>query len=442
MVWCRVKTRCAGPLTNPTVRNAPQRRSVAAEQTIVILGGGFGGVYALQYLPRRLKVRTGLRILLIDRENYFLFSPLVHEVATGGVSRESVVTPLREILQPHPRAAFLHATIQGIDFQHQVVNTTAGEISYDYLVLALGAETNFYDLAGVAAHMLPLKSLNDAVAIKNHLITVFERASQAGDPRQRRELLTVVIVGGGSTGVELATELGELVHRDLRKTFPTLDFSEVRLLLLEGMDQILSVFHPSVQERAAAALRRHGIEIRPGARVQEATPDGLRLVGGEFIPARTVIWTAGVKPSGVALTPKPSRAREGRLDVLATLQMPQFPNVFAIGDIAFPRDQPSPPPMTAQVARAEARVCAANLLALIEGAPLKAFRYRSKGMFLSLGNMMAGAELKYIRFFGRLAWIAWRTFYIAMLFGWRNKAKVAIDWFFNLFSSRDISRIK
>lgn len=409
------------------------------QSTIVILGGGFGGVYTLRALARRLKHRDA-RIILIDRENYFLFSPLVHEVATGGVNRESVATPLRDITRRVRHAELLQAAVLSVDFAGRRVETSAGSVAYDTLVVALGAESNFYGVPGAGEHALPLKFLEDAVRIKNRILDIFEEANRRNTDAKRQPL-TVVIIGGGPTGVELAAELGELVHRDLKRALPALDFSRVRLVLVEGMDDILGGFHPKMRQRARTALERHHIEIRCSSPVAEITPAEVRLRDGSCIPATLTIWTAGVKPVAVRFNPEPPRVRGGRLDVLPTLQLARFPNVFAVGDIAFPQSQQLPPPMTAQVARAEAEIAARNIIALMEGRTPERFAYTPRGMLVSLGSMMAGAELKYFKFFGRAAWIIWRTFYITRVLGLRNRVKVAVDWFFNLFSSRDISRV-
>ncbi|WP_322793037.1 NAD(P)/FAD-dependent oxidoreductase, partial [Bellilinea sp.] len=255
---------------------------------VVIVGAGFGGLRA----ARRL-ARLPVRVTLIDRNNYHLFQPLLYQVATAGVSAADIAYPVRAVLRRQKNARFLLAEVRQVDLLNRRLLTSAGEVSYDYLILAVGGQTHYFGQDGLAAHTFGLKTLADADSIRDHVLTLFERASRESDPNRRRALLTFAVAGGGPSGVEMAGALSELIRLALPRDFPGFDVSEARVLLLEAADYLLPAMPPDLRQAALRVLQRKGVEVRLGARVQSYDGQRIELASGEIIPSRTLIWAAG-----------------------------------------------------------------------------------------------------------------------------------------------------
>src|SRR5437667_6846882 len=310
--------------------------------TVVIVGAGFGGLRAARTLRR-----APVEVILIDRHNYHLFQPLLYQVATAGLEPEQIAKPVRAILRGQANLEFRLAEVTGVDFAARRVVTDAGPMAYDHLILALGGETNFFGLESVQRNGIGLKDIPEAVAIRNHVLRCFEQAMLEGDPDRRRALLTIVIVGGGPTGVEMAGALSELIRLVLVKDYPRLNIADVRVLLLEATDRLLASLPERLREAAAETLWRKHVEVRFGAAVQDADGARVTLKGGEVIPARTLIWAAGAQ--AVTLTTQLGLAtgRQGRVVVTPMLEAPGHAEVFVIGDAAYLEPDAAPLPTVA-----------------------------------------------------------------------------------------------
>src|SRR3989441_1417237 len=307
----------------------PQPRA-AGRPAVLMVGAGFGGLRAARALRK-----APVDVVLLDRHNYHLFQPLLYQVATAGLEPEQIAKPVRAILRRQPNFEFRMVEVTGVDFAARRVATDHGPVPYDFLILALGGETNYFGLDGIVRHGFGLKGVVDAVAIRNHVLRCFELAMLEPDAERRRALLTFVVVGGGPTGVEMAGALSELIRLVLVKDYPRLNIKDVRVLLLEATDRLLASLPERLREAAAETLWRKHVEVRFGAAVQDSDGARVTLKGGEVIPARTLIWAAGAQ--AVALTTQLglATARQGRVAVTPMLEAPGHAEVFVIGDAAY-----------------------------------------------------------------------------------------------------------
>jgi NADH:ubiquinone reductase (H+-translocating) len=396
--------------------------------TVVIVGAGFGGLRAARALRR-----APARVVLVDRNNYHLFQPLLYQVATAGLEPEQIAKPVRSILRGQRNVDFRMVEVTGADLAARRLETSAGPLVYDYLILALGGETNFFGLESVARHGLGLKDVGDAVTIRNHVLTSFERAMLETDPERRRARLTFVVVGGGPTGVEMAGALSELMRLVLVKDYPRLNLTDVRILLLEATDRLLGTFPPKLSAAAAATLWRKHVEVRFGGTVADFDGARVTLKSGEVIPADTVIWAAGVQAAGLAGRLGLPTGRQGRVPVAPTLQVPGHPEVYVVGDAAYVEADGAPLPMVAPVAMQMADTAAGNIQRTLRGRPAQAFRYKDPGSLATIGRNAAVAHLFGIQFTGFFAWVMWLVVHIIQLIGFRNKLFVLLNWAWDYF---------
>jgi len=410
---------------------------------VVIVGAGFGGLFTALELERQLRKEAGVKILLLDARNFHLFSPMLHEVTSGSVEPRHVVWPVRA-LSGKRRFTFEGREIRSIDLERRKVLTDHGEVGYDKLVIALGSTTNFFGVKGAVEKAFPFKSLQDAVRLRNRVLELFEKADLEGDPERRRRLLTFVLVGAGCTGVELASELHDLIHGPIAKSYPRIDFHEVRLVVLEAAGRII----PCVSDRLAALglekVRSKGIEIRLHTPVIGVGDDAVELADAELLPTATVIWTAGVKANPVVEALPVEKDKLGRVVVDECLELPPFPGVFALGDAAHcwdPRLQAVLPP-TAQVAVQQGRCVARNIARELRGQGKEPFVYRHQGDLVSLGTGDGVGEIAGLAFSGLPAWLLWRSVFLAKLIGWKNRVRVAMDWIVAALFERDISKLE
>src|SRR5574341_752825 len=313
---------------------------------VVIIGMGFGGLSAARALARR----RGIEVTVIDRNNYHLFQPLLYQVATASLEQEAIAYPGRAILRGWGNARFLLAEATGVDFKRRQVQTDHGPVGYDYLIVAAGAVTGFFDLPGVEQHSYQLKGLFDAVVLRNHILTMFEQASREADPDRRAALLTFVIAGGGPTGVEFAGALAELVRQVMARDYPEIALSQVTIMLVEAADQLLPMVPPQLRGYAVRRLERLGVRVRLGARIVEARPDRVILQGGEVIPTHTIQWAAGVRAAPLAEKIDGPKARAGRIAVQPDLTLPGRPEVYVVGDMAYLEQDGAALPTIAPVA--------------------------------------------------------------------------------------------
>lgn len=422
---------------------------------VVVLGGGFAGVYTARYLTEMLGSRTDVEVELLSEENYFVFQPLLPEVAAGGIAATHAVNPIRELV---PRARFRCCRVRHVDVQAKRVLVAQGEglslvaVPYDHLVFGLGKVSNFSALPGVAEHALAMKDLGDAFRLRHHVIRCLELADIEPDPAQKKALLSFVVAGGGFSGVETIGELHELVSRSL-PYFPRIDEREVQFRLVHAGEIILPEMPRELGLAARRILEERGIEMVLSARVRAASRDKVYLADGSAIATRTFVCTVGNAPNPVvkhALSVGGfEEARLGGRGIGGfatdrTMRLAGQEAYWGVGDCA---GVPSPTgeglcPPTAQFAIRQAKTCAANILATIDGKALKPFSFKALGMLASLGQRSAVAQMMGINLTGFLAWFAWRTVYLSKLPNMTRRLRVALDWTLDLFFPRDITQLQ
>jgi NADH:ubiquinone reductase (H+-translocating) len=411
-------------------------RAASGRPTVVIVGAGFGGLRAARALRK-----APVDVVLVDRHNYHLFQPLLYQVATAGLEPEEIARPVRAILRGQSNADFRMTEVTGLDAAGKRIVTTDGPIAYDYLILAVGGQTNYFGLESVPRHGFGLKDIPEAIRIRNQVLHAFERAVLEADPERRRAELTFIVVGGGPTGVEMAGALSELIRLVLVKDYPRLNVKDVRVLLLEATDRLLAVMPSRLREAAAETLRRKHVEVRFGATVADYDGARVLLKSGEAIPARTLVWAAGVK--AVSLTGRLGlpTAQQGRVPVAPTLDVPGHPDIYVIGDAAYLEAAGAPLPMMAPVALQMAETAAQNIRRRIAGRPPVEFRYRDPGSLATIGRNAAVAYIRGFAFTGFPAWVVWLVVHIIQLIGFRNKLFVLLNWAWDYFFYERAARL-
>ncbi len=403
---------------------------------VVILGGGFGGVECY----RKLTSLAGkkVRVTLINRNNYSLFTPMLHEVATGSISRANIVQPLREFVTCcHNR--FIEAEIKSVDINNKVVKTSEKDVSYDYLVVALGSTTNFFKTEGASEHSFPLKNMDDATTLRNHILKQYERAAVTDDIDERKERTSFVIVGGGLTGVEMAGQLGDFI-REMRKLYPEIPKSVPKITLVHAGDRILPRLAPISSRKAKKILGDKGVKCELENRVTKVSPTSATLKDGTVISTKTVIWATGIKSSLPGIFPATLLSDRGLLEVDSDLAVASHKEIFGVGDIIAWMGEKANPPSTAQAATQAGAIAANNVWADIQGKDKKSFEFKSKGDLVPIGDWFAVAEVGRFKFAGRIAWWMRRTIFIQRLWNWTNRFKVTVEWTFNIFRGRDTSQ--
>jgi NADH dehydrogenase len=396
---------------------------------VVIIGGGFAGLNAAKELAGK-----PVNVTLIDRRNHHLFAPLLYQVATAQISPANVAAPIRGILrhQDNLKVMLAEATRIDLDEQHVVLND-GPLLTYDYLIVAVGATHSYFGHNEWEPLAPGLKTLEDALTIRRRLLLAFEEAEREPDPVRRRALMTFIIVGGGPTGVELAGAIGEIAHHTLARDFDHIDPRDANILLLEGLPRILPMFSEKLSTRAVNDLHRFGVKVRTNSLVTAIDADGVN-VGDERIPARTVIWAAGVSASDVtrSLNGKAQLDRAGRVAVTRELSLPGHPEVFVVGDASSTTDSKGKPlPGVAPVAVQEGKWAADNILRRLRGEAYTPFRYVDRGSMATIGRNHAVADIKGVQFAGYPAFAAWAGVHIFNLIGFRNRLLVAAQWLFN-----------
>ena len=397
---------------------------------VVVVGAGFGGLAAARTLTGRADGQPPLEVVVVDQHNYHLFQPLLYQVATAGLEPADIAHAVRGILRRRGSITFRHNRVVGADLDARTLALSDGSaLHYDDLVLAAGAVTATFGVAGVEEHAFGLKSLADALTLRSHLLTQFERCDQ--DPGLIAQgLLTIVVVGAGPTGVEMSGALAELISMVLARDFPRLATARARVVLVEMADTVLAPFSARLQRHAIAQLRRRGVELRLGASVEEVTPSEVRLRGGEVIPTRSTLWTAGVRASPLADALGLEQAAAGRIRVAADLSVPGRPQVWAIGDLAAAQDAEGQLlPQLAPVAQQAGRHVARQIRRRHRDLDTQPFRYTDKGTMATIGRRAAVAQLPLgLQFRGTLAWLMWLGLHIMTLVGFRNRVSVLVNW--------------
>ena len=390
---------------------------------VVIVGGGFGGLYAARALAGR-----PVRVTLLDRRNHHLFQPLLYQVATAVLNPSDIAAPLRSVLRRATNVTVFLASVERVELAGRRVVLERGEIGYDGLVLAAGASHSYFGHDDWEVFAPGLKTLEDALEIRRRVLLAYEAAERELDGAEQLALLTFVVIGGGPTGVELAGALGEISRQTIARDFRLIDPAKARIILLEGGLRILPTFPEPLSRRAEDALRRIGVEVRTHASVTRVTADAVWL-GGEQIRARTVLWAAGVAAAPLARTLGAPLDHAGRVLVEPDLSVPGYPEAFAIGDLcAFLHQTGAPLPGVAPVAIQQGRAVADNVLRRLRGQPTRSFRYRDKGSMATIGRAAAVAVVGRFRLSGLLAWLAWLLVHIMFLIGFRNRLLVLFEW--------------
>jgi len=415
------------------------------KKRIVILGGGFGGVYAAMYLEKLLARERAVEICLVSRDNFFLFTPMLHEIAASDLEVTNIVNPLRKLLH---KVEVLVGDVNEIDLPNKRVLISRGyrndsqQVDYDHLVVALGSITNFYNLPGFPELALAMKSLPDAIRLRAQILRHLEEANSECNPIDRKSLLTFVVAGGGFAGVETVAALNDFV-REALPFYPNLCEDMLRVMLVHSGSAILPELGESLGSYAEKVLARRGVEICLKTRVKSLTESKVFLADGVSIPSRTLVWTAGTVPSPI-ISSLPCAKERGRILVNQFLGVPNWPDVWAVGDCAFVPDIRNPGkshPPTAQHAIGEGKVVAQNIAAALFGRPLKSFSFKTIGLLASIGRRSGVARVFGFNFSGFFAWWMWRTIYLSKLPGLDKKIRVAFDWTLDLLFPKDVCAV-
>jgi NADH:ubiquinone reductase (H+-translocating) len=419
--------------------------SSAAKKRILILGGGFAGAYTAQHLEKRLGGMPDVEIMLVSRENFVLFTPMLHEVAGSDVEVTDIVQPLRKMLR-HTRVAI--ADVEAIDLakkQVRIRHSGLGhsfDFSYDQLVLALGAVTNFYRTPGLEEHALTMKTLGDAILVRNRVIDALGLADNQSDETDRKITLTVVVAGGGFAGVETAGAVNDLL-REAMKFYPNLKEGMSRVVVVHPGEVILPELSESLGRYAEKRLGKRGVEIRLKTKVAGYNGEEVVLDDGTKISTRMLIWTAGITPPPL-LSSLPCAIQRGRVVANDCLQVPDWPGVWALGDCALVPDPLNPGkfyPPTAQHAIRQAAVLASNIAAAMRGQAPEPFKFKIIGLLATIGRRHGVAEIFGWQFSGYIAWLLWRAIYLGKLPGLQKKVRIAIDWTLDLIFSKDLVQL-
>lgn len=399
---------------------------------VVIIGGGFGGLQAAKRLANK-----AVQVTLIDRENHHLFQPLLYQVATAGLSPGSIAIPIRSVLGRYKNIRVLLGEVTHADFDRKKASLANGsELRYDYLIIAAGAKTNYFGNDGWAVHAHALKSLRDAIRIRERILVAFETAEHESDSHKRSALLTYVVIGGGPTGVEMAGAIAELGKRVLAKDYQNISPEDIRVLLVEMAPRVLTPFKPELSQSAREQLEDLGVDVRVGQRVTDVTDQGVRI-GDEFVPSAVVTWATGVRGESLVdkLNLKTDRGNRVVVDQhCATLG---YSDVFAIGDVArfVPHDSEQPLPGVAPVAMQQGRYVADTIVQELRRRPRKPFRYVDKGMMATIGRRRAVAQADWLPpLDGLMAWFAWCLVHLLFLIGFRNRVIVLFEWIWSYFT--------
>lgn len=402
---------------------------------VVVIGAGFAGLWAARTLRNQ-----PVDVTLLDRRNYHTFFPLLYQVAAAELVPTDIAYPVRSIFRKARNVEVRMGEAGRIDLDRKEVHVDAGKLRYDLLVLAIGSEPNFFGIEGADRYAFPLRWMDDAIPLRQHILGRFEAATTlAGDARRRA--LTFVVVGGGPTGVEYAGALSELVHGPLLRDFPDLERDEIRIELVEAGPTVLAGMPPELATYTLGRLRKRSVGVRLGTAVEGVGPTEVRLAGGGRIDTETVVWTAGVKGDPRVASWGFPVGRGGRVPVTETLTLADRPEVHVVGDLAWLEEDGAPLPQVAQVAIQQGRHAAENILRSLRGASPLPFRYKDLGMLAVIGRSAAVAHVFGRSFRGLTAWILWLGIHIAWLVGFRNRALVLVNWAWNYISFRGAVRL-
>jgi NADH dehydrogenase len=415
---------------------------------VIILGAGFAGIQAAVELDRGLGRSGEIEIVLVSEQNYFLFTPLLPQIASSNIDPRHIAQAIRD-LRGARRFRFVRTTVHSVDLDRREVHIDPGPstqldsatISYDYLIVATGSITDYYGITGARENTLDFKSLEDAVVLRERVLDICEHADHTRDDELRRKLLTFVVVGGGYTGIELITELHDLLFGYVVKRYRGIRAEEIRLIVVEAGADILRGIHPKLAEHARHRLARKGIEVRTNCPAARCFPGGVEIKGGVNILAAIVVWTAGVRAHPLVESLPGTHDRIGRAIVNESLQIEAHPEVFIAGDSAAATSA-SDAPRVAPVAIDHGRIAALNIVHHMRSEPLESYRFVSKGMLVSLGMNYAVVNVGGIRLSGYFAWLFWNVVHLYKLVGFKKQLQVAVDWLLGAVFTRDAAIVR
>lgn len=398
------------------------------QKRVIIIGGGFGGLK----LARELS-SSNFQVVLIDKNNYHQFQPLFYQVATAGLEPSAISFPFRKVFQKALNVHVRVAEVSSIDASSNCIQTSIGKIEYDYLVLAIGADTNFFGNQNMMKHAMPMKSVSEALSIRNTILENYEKALVTKDEKEKQALMNIVIVGGGPTGVEVAGTLAEMKRTVLPKDYPELDFSLMQVHLLEGSSRVLASMSEIASEKAKQYLIDLGVEVSLNARVTDYDGNTVTLTDSPAIHTRTLVWAAGVTGNKIEGLNAEVISRGNRILVDKTNKVSGYSNIFAIGDIALMKDDayPNGHPQVAQVAIQQGELLAKNLKASAAGKTMKEFKYKDLGSMATVGRNKAVVDLPKIKFQGFFAWMVWMFIHLMSIVGIKNRLLIFINWAWN-----------
>jgi NADH:ubiquinone reductase (H+-translocating) len=413
---------------------------MADRPQVVIVGGGFGGLYAAKVFRDQ-----PVDLVVIDKENHHLFLPLLYQVAIAGLSPGDIAVPLREIFNKNKNIRTLMGRVTDVDVEARKVIYDRGEVAYNALIIATGAEYHYFGNDQWQPHALGLDGLGNALEIRRRVLSAYEKAEQESDPTEREALMTFVIVGAGPTGVELAGAIAEMANRTFKEDFRLLNPNQTRVILIEMMDRVLPPFPPDLSEKARQALEKLGVTVLTNTKVLDISGTDVTIESKEGvqeqIPCRTTMWAAGVKASGLGKTLHERTGveldRAGRVKVAADLSLPGHPEIFVVGDMVYLEQNGKPLPGLAPVAMQQGEHAARQILRrLLRGQPSKPFRYADRGAMATIGRASAVADLRGLHLSGFIAWIIWIFIHLMYLVGFRNRLIVFLQWMWNYLTFR------
>ena len=390
---------------------------------VVIIGAGFGGLWVARELSG-----SDYDVIIIDKNNYHTFLPLLYQVSAAEIEPEQIASPVRFIVRNFANVRFIRGQVGEIRYRDKVVICLGQQIAFDYLVIATGSVNNDFNIPGVLQYSFPLKTLDDGMILRNHILTCFERASFVDDNKQRKRLLTVVIVGGGPTGVEFAGALAELISGPLKKDFPELGNDAITIYLIEAGENLVGMYGGVLSEYTKFQLEKKGVKVLLNSAVSKMDKTGVYLKDGTIIETETVVWTAGVKGQLVNNDLKAEILPNGRITVDEYCKLPGYDDVFIIGDLANFLHNGKPLPMIAPVAIQQGKYVGTLLKAIQKGKRIKPFKYIDKGGMVAIGRNKAITQIAGLKLKGYIAWIIWIFIHILYLIGFKNKLFVMINW--------------